>query len=61
MISTQRTVVKQLSEKDIPAILEMYAEPESNKYIAPLIAKSKEEFIVILKNKINANQKEVGF
>lgn len=61
MISTQRTVIKPLTEEHIPAILEMYNEPDSNKYIAPLIGKSKEEYSVFLKNKIETNKENLGF
>jgi RimJ/RimL family protein N-acetyltransferase len=61
MINTQRTVIKPLNEEDIPAIIEMYAEPDSNKYIAPLVGKSVNEYTVFLQNKIETNKGDLGF
>ena len=42
-------------------IIEMYNEPDSNKYIAPLRNKTREEYLEFLTMKIDKNQKELGF
>jgi ribosomal-protein-alanine N-acetyltransferase len=60
-LSTQRTTILPIQEKDIPDILEMYIEPDSFKYIGPLANKTVTFYTEFLQKKITTNKTEVGF
>ncbi|WP_421753038.1 GNAT family N-acetyltransferase [Croceimicrobium sp.] len=61
MINSERCQFRLLSREDFPAILAMYAEPDSNKYIRPLREKSLEEYQVFLEAKVKNNQRGQGY
>ena len=61
MISTSRTQIRPLKEKDFEPLISMYLEPESNKYIAPLRNKNKDFFNEFLNKKLNQNKSIQGF
>ena len=58
---TKRTIIKPLTEKDIPNVIIMYKEPDSFKYVKPFAGKSDVFYTEFLKKKIESNIKEVGF
>lgn len=61
MLSTKRTYLRPLESSDFELLLEMYLEPDSNKYIAPLKDRSPEFYLNFLRKKLEQNQKELGF
>lgn len=58
---TQRAFVRPIVGDDIECLLEMYQEPESNKFIPPLVDRTEEEYREILNGKIANNEREIGF
>ena len=60
-ITTKRTVIEPLKRDDFKVLLEMYFEPESNKYIHPLKDKNQDFYLQFLEKKMEANNKVVGF
>ncbi|WP_421752341.1 GNAT family N-acetyltransferase [Croceimicrobium sp.] len=61
MLSTKRAYIRPLKSSDFELLLEMYLEPDSNKYIAPLKDQSPEFYLNFLQTKRQQNQKEMGF
>lgn len=61
MMQTERCIIRPLRREDIPFILEMYQEPDSNKYIAPLNNKSQEEQEEFLELKLAESEGDAGF
>ena len=61
MISTSRTQIRPLKEKDFEPLISMYLEPESNKYIAPLRNKNNDFFNEFINKKLNQNKSIQGF
>ncbi|QNR23085.1 GNAT family N-acetyltransferase [Croceimicrobium hydrocarbonivorans] len=61
MLSTKRAYLRPLESSDFELLLEMYLEPDSNKYIAPLKDRSPEFYLIFLQTKQQQNQKEMGF
>lgn len=61
MLSSKRTYVRPLEKGDFDTLLEMYYEPDSNKFIAPLLNKSLEFYKTFLHRKLEQNQRELGF
>ena len=61
ILHTQRTTIIPLSASDIPEILEMYHEPDSNTFIAPLLNKTDDYYREFLSTKITNNEREIGF
>lgn len=61
MLTTQRAIIRPLEENDFEALIEMYLEPDSNKFIAPLRDKNKNFYTTFLKTKIKNNQEKIGF
>ncbi|MFT5858239.1 MAG: ribosomal-protein-alanine N-acetyltransferase [Flavobacteriaceae bacterium] len=61
ILSTPRTLCRPLCEADFEAILKMYAEPDSHKFVAPLKGKSIEEYRAFLTKKLENNESDVGF
>ncbi len=60
--TTERTAVRPIQESDIECLLRMYQEPESCRFIPPLLDKNDEEYREILLGKIKSNQDNgVGF
>ena len=58
---TERTTISPISKKDIPEILEMYAEPDSFKYILPHKDKTEVHYQDFLNGKIESNNITIGF
>jgi RimJ/RimL family protein N-acetyltransferase len=61
VLNSLRTEIRPISQDDFPAILEMYEEEDSNKFIPPLLNKSEEYYMDFLAKKIETNKSEVGF
>ncbi|MCG8575496.1 MAG: GNAT family N-acetyltransferase [Flavobacteriales bacterium] len=61
MIQTQRTHIVPLEQNHFDSLIEMYLEPESNKYVAPLRDKPKSFFQGFLERKLAQNEMELGF
>jgi ribosomal-protein-alanine N-acetyltransferase len=61
MIETERARIIPIDRSHFDAIIEMYHEPDSNKFIAPLRDKTQEEYLAFLDSKIAYNQNEIGF
>ena len=60
-LNTKRTVISPIAEKDIPAIMVMYREPDTFKYVKPQENKSNKFYHDFLRNKIKLNTEEIGF
>ena len=60
-LTTKRTIIKPLIEKDIPNVISMYKEADSFKYVKPFAGKSDDFYTDFLKKKIESNINEVGF
>ena len=61
ILETTRTTITPLAKSDIPEIMEMYHEPDSNKFIPPLLDKNEDYYIDFLNKKIEYNKNEIGF
>lgn len=61
-LETERTILTPLKEADFQAIILMYFEPDSNKFIPPLQNKSIEEYQAFLQKKVlqGNHSKELG-
>ena len=57
---TNRTVIRSLKLSDFQDIIDMYLEPDSNKFIPPLQNKTPEQYKVLLSGKINNNNNPEG-
>jgi len=60
ILETERTILSPLKEEDFQAIISMYLEPDSNKFIPPLQNKSAEEYQDFLQKKILKNDHPKG-
>jgi [ribosomal protein S5]-alanine N-acetyltransferase len=60
-LTSDRTTIEKLNPKHFDSLIEMYLEPDSNKFVTPLKDRDKDFFLKFLKKKMNANEKEVGF
>ena len=60
---TERAIISPLAITDFEEILGMYHEPDSNKFITPLLNKTDEEYLAFLhfKLKTNDSPKGLGF
>ncbi|MGO2358415.1 GNAT family N-acetyltransferase [Mesonia sp.] len=58
---SKRTLIKPILEKDIPAIIDMYNERDSFKYVKALDGKSDDFYERFLQNKIESNRNDIGF
>jgi len=61
ILKTTRTTITPLAESDIPEMMEMYREPDSNKFIPPLFDKDDDYYNDFLSTKIENNKSDVGF
>jgi RimJ/RimL family protein N-acetyltransferase len=61
MITTNRTNIRPLEKGDFDALIDMYLEPDSNKFVAPLKDKPIDLFDSFLNKKIEQNNSEMGF
>lgn len=61
MLQTKRATLSFIQSTDFDEVLAMFHEPETFKYIAPLKGKSDEEYLNILKTKVEENISEAGF
>lgn len=59
-LETERTILTPLKEADFQAIISMYFEPDSNKFIPPLQNKSIEEYQAFLQKKVLKNNQPKG-
>ncbi len=59
-LNSQRVQITPLRKQDFSEIIEMYLEPDSNKYIRPLQTKSEEEFLKFLQKKLQTNRSLEG-
>ncbi len=53
---TKRLTIQALSKQDFSEIVEMYLEPDSNKYIRPLKGKTEKEYYTFLEKKLETNK-----
>lgn len=60
-LQTERCLIRSLSKSDFDILIEMYLEPDSNKYIRPLKNKGRSFYEVFLEKKVIQNQTEEGF
>jgi len=60
-INSIRTTIEKLSPEHFDSLIEMYLEPDSNKYVTPLKNRDKIFFTEFLRKKLSANEKEIGF
>ncbi len=60
-MKTKRAELKFIAKTDFAEVLNMFHEPDTFKYIAPLMGKTEEEYEDILKSKITENEAETGF
>lgn len=61
MIKTKRCLIRPLEEKDFDVLIDMYQEPDSNKYVGPLRDKTIEFYRSFLDNKRFLNNEDLGF
>lgn len=61
MIKAERCIIRPLEEKDFEVLIEMYQEPDSNKYVRPLRDKTLDFYRSFLDNKRFLNNEELGF
>ena len=61
ILTTARTISAPLNQEDFDALVEMYLEPDSNKYVSPLRDKSTEFYREFLARKLLKNETSVGF
>ena len=61
ILSTSRTISTPLDKEDFDSLIEMYLEPDSNKYVKPLKDKSIEFYRDFLNKKLSQNEISVGF
>lgn len=59
-LETERTILTPLKEEDFQAIIQMYLEPDSNKFVPPLQNKSAAEYRVLLQQKLLKNNQPKG-
>lgn len=55
-ITTKRARINPISESDISEVIEMYKEPDSFKFISPLLDKDDDFYDKFLRSKIEANK-----
>jgi ribosomal-protein-alanine N-acetyltransferase len=60
-LTTARTISTPLCKVDFDSLIEMYLEPDSNKYVKPLKEKPTEFYIDFLNKKLTQNEKSIGF
>lgn len=60
-LRTARTFITPISENDFSEILEMYNEPDSFKFITPLLDKDDAFYLEFLKGKVETNKSILGF
>lgn len=60
ILETERTILSPLKEEDFQAIIQMYLEPDSNKFIPPLQNKSAEEYQAFLQKRVLKNNHPKG-
>ena len=58
---TERTIIKPLSTNDFESLLEMYFEPGTNDYIAPLKDKTESFYRAFLEKKVLSNVEQISF
>jgi RimJ/RimL family protein N-acetyltransferase len=61
MLTTNRATLSFIQAIDFDEVLAMFHEPETFKYIAPLEGKTDDEYLKILKTKVEENISEAGF
>lgn len=59
-LQTERTILSPLKEGDFKNIIEMYFEPDSNKFVPPLQNKSVAEYQALLQQKLLKNDQPKG-
>ena len=52
-METERTILRYITQEDFEEILEMYGEPDTFKYIAPALNKTREWYINFLQTRID--------
>ncbi len=60
-LTSERTTIEKLKSEHFDALIEMYLEPDSNKFVTPLKNRDKDFFLNFLEKKMSANEKEIGF
>lgn len=60
-LTTARTISTPLGKDDFDSLIEMYLEPDSNKYVKPLKDKSTEFYTEFLNKKLVQNETSTGF
>lgn len=60
-LTSERTTIEKLKSEHFDALIEMYLEPDSNKFVTPLKNRDKDFFLNFLEKKMSANEKVVGF
>jgi RimJ/RimL family protein N-acetyltransferase len=60
ILETERTILSPLKKEDFQEIIQMYLEPESNKFVPPLQNKTKEEYRLLLQQKLLKNNQPKG-
>lgn len=61
ILTTERTFSTPLDKDDFDSLIEMYLEPDSNKYVKSLKGKSTEFYIDFLNKKLSKNETSIGF
>jgi ribosomal-protein-alanine N-acetyltransferase len=59
--TTERTISAPLVRDDFDSLIEMYLEPDSNKYVKPLRDKSTEFYLDFLNKRLLQNETSIGF
>lgn len=60
ILTTQYFTLSPLKSSEFEELIEMYLEPDSNKYVRPLQNKSREDYLTLFERKMSQNQSERG-
>ena len=60
-MQTERTILTLLNRSDFDDVLKMYSEPDTFKYIEPLLNRTKEEYITFLESRIAQIKSGAGY
>ena len=60
-MQTDRTILTPLNRSDFDDVLKMYSEPDTFKYILPLLDRTKEEYITFLESRIVQIKSGAGY
>lgn len=59
--TTERTILTPIVRDDFDSLIEMYLEPDSNKYVKPLKNRSPEFYLDFLNKRLLQNETSIGF